>query len=308
MKTLLFVVILFTAFTTLAFWCVWQNRASEKVLQFVIPIYASAVIGILLTTFLATIAPISAVIPVGFIYDSITRIPFFIQQRRVGPMEFLPGQVPEAERVKLGFHDDAKFFHQVLQAAIIDELGLYFRPTWLPAITRVEIGGGGMTRFQGGTGFPAGTILDTKALDDRLKGNRFAGLRAGIPPQIVLPPGTEMIVVIPDDSKPGEIVFKKRGFFDLRIETSFESTGVGLGPYTFFSEKSQDELQRLYRSSNYLIKINADFNGRKSGHPNMQNYRDWADKVIEVLRKGFDEQEIYNRTKDAIVLRKQLGK
>jgi hypothetical protein len=311
MKSLWVVLPVFTMLTivclTIAgFWLVWQNRASGKILEGVIPIYVASLIGIVLTTGLAKIEPTKAEIPVGFIYNSTSRIPVFLPQRH-NPisMEFLPGKVPESERMKVS---ESSFFHHILQAAIVDELGTYFRGTWLPSITRVQIGGGGTTRTEGGD-LPKGVSLDTKALDAKMAGNRLAGEHL-MPPILVLPPGTEMDVTVPNDDSfnAGEITFRKRGFFDLTIKTTHGETLAGLGPYSLFFPEESIDLQNKYRSTNFMITVTANFRGYRSGHPDMQSYRDWADKVIDVLKNGFDAGEAYARTKDAIVLRKQLGK
>jgi hypothetical protein len=143
-----------------------------------------------------------------------------------------------------------------------------------------------------------------------MEGNMFAGKHASIPPRLVLPPGTEMHVTVPtgDSFQSGEIVFKKSGFFDLTIKTTYGETMVGLGPYSPFFTEDLLELQQKYRSTNFMIKVTATFRGYRSGHPEMQNYREWANKIIDVLTNSFDAGEAYARTKDAIVLRKQLGK
>jgi len=300
------VLAIFVAFTALATWFVWQNRGSGKIIEGVIPATFAVLIGVLLTTGLAKLEPITAVIPATFLTSSTTHLPIFLPDRQ-GAMavNFLPSELLQRDPAAFSSGNDAMLYHHLLQAAIIQELATYFQFSWLPTITRVRVGGGVSTTFSGG---PKGRKLEKSELDGVLAGSKFAGFHVGGASSLVLPLKTSMTVRLPTDQKGGEVHFEKSGFFDLKIETDYSSGGVGLGGYGSFFRESQGELQKLFWSENYTIKVTATFAGYRSGHPDMPNYRAWANAIVDVLKNGFDEGEAYARTEHSMVLKRQFGK
>jgi hypothetical protein len=152
-------------------------------------------------------------------------------------------------------------------------------------------------------------IVPKEEVRTLLKGNYFAEIEPHIGVQIVLPPGTRLLVVAPHTTKEkGDVgeIHLVNGFCDISIETQQSTYMRSLGTYRFLAGISL-EASREMATAMYIVRFKADFNRLRSGHPDMPKYRAWARQLADGLRDQFDEQLIWQRTRDDFLLRRGLG-
>ncbi len=308
MRSVLVLVALILA-TGAAFYVVWMNRASEKIVTAVIPIAIAALIGVGLTVFVfGGQPPLTVKFPAVFLYQFSDKAPFAAPDR---PMLNSLFEVPELQRDHPERMADetsgATLYHHLLQKAIIDILAQHHRFSWETDISRFDMG---MIEEMAGPSPDASgpsTKLSLEELQQLLKDNRFRDSRF-MQPELTLPRGTNARIKAPVTSatagEEGEIVFEN-DFVHLSITTRFSSWGRTLGPYRLISGYTQEKDSEFQRAE-YLITIKAEFNRLRSGHPDMSRYRKWVEQIVSELETSLDEQVIWAKTKDNYVFRKQL--
>ena len=67
-----------------------------------------------------------------------------------------------------------------------------------------------------------------------------------------------------------------------------------------------DEAQEKYWTFEFITRIDASFPSYYIGHPDTAVHREWANAIIEELSFSFDEESIWTRTKDNLILKSHL--
>ena len=303
--------------TLFASYLVWMNRASEKILTAVIPIAVAALAGVFIAVFVfGGEPPVNVVFPASFQYRIENKSPFNLPQvlmgRRFTQSLFAPAML---YKVHPEFFNDpadpngATLYHHLLQRAIIDWMGMYYRAAWQAEILQFDLPYGREGRFGPAQEISEGSkILSTEEIARLLQGNKFSDIHAGIPPQIALPPNTELRISPPQSRagalETGEILLENE-FCSLSIKTESSSWFRGIGTYRQLAGMTDEENNRL-GTSNYIVRIKVRFNRLRSGHPKMALYKAWAIQLADELEKQFDEQVIWSKTKEDFIFWKQI--
>jgi hypothetical protein len=304
--------------TAAAFYLVWMNRASEKILGAVIPVAVAGLAGIILAVFVfGGEAPTTTVFPSSFQYRLSSKmpinLPMVLMNRRFSQALFAPA---ELFKVHPEFFNDStdpegqSLYHHLLQRAIIDWMGLTYPATWQVEMLQFDLPVGREGRFEPIQGASEKSeILSTGQIEKLLDGNRFSGIHAGIPPRIALPPGTKLEITPPQTTagflEAGEILLENR-FCSISIKTQASSWFRGIASYKRLAGITEEENGKL-ATANYIVRINVRFDRLRSNHPQMALYKTWASELSEGLRRQFDEQEIWSKTKEDFIFSQLKG-
>lgn len=304
--------------TASAFYLVWMNRASEKILNAILPVAVAALAGIILAVFVFGGEPATTVVfPSSFQYRLPSKmplqLPMVLMNRRFSQTLFAPGVLFKTHPEFFSNPADSEgqsLYHHLLQRAIIDWMGLTYSGTWQVEMLQFDLPIGREGRFEPIQGASEKSeILSTEQIEKLLDGNRFANIHAGIPPRIALPPGTKLKIT-PPQTKPGFLeageILLKNEFCSISIRTQFSSWFRGIGAYKRLAGISDEESNNL-ATANYIVRINVRFDGLRSNHPKMALYKTWASDLSEGLRKQFDEQVIWSQTKEDFIFSQLEG-
>lgn len=311
------------AATAFAFWFVWMNRASEKILMSTLPIATGAI----LTVFLAgwvfggesdydTKFPVCYMIDLEskLPLDSIEEINKFGADRsmifRMHRFSNGPSAVPllKPRRPDL-FSDTTKndfcrnIYHHLLQRSLIDFLAQLYRASWRAEPLRIAVGSIRLEmygRIPERDAPSRQTLLKTEDIERVLAGNWFATVRVWPSEQLSLPPDTTLTVQVPaggtDALNKGEIRLRNR-FCTITLSTEPAFAVRSIGEYRRMAFLSDTEASNLATNA-YLLKANIHYSRLRSGHPEMKVYKDWAAQLVEQIRNEFDEEAIWVRVKE----------
>lgn len=304
--------------TICIFVLVWLNRGSEKILTAVIPIVIAALIGVVLAVFVfGGEPPVTEIFPSSFLYKISNKmpadLPWVLQSRRFVPMQFAPG---ELYKVRPEFFTDSSdpqgtmLYHHLLQKSMIDFLGMLYRGSWQTEILHFELPGFREQRFAPVEGSTEPTkVFTATEIANLLKGNKFAGINSGISPQIAVPPGTTLEILVPHRKngglEQGEILLKN-WFFTVSIQTVGSHWMRSAGGYQQLAGISDQDAADL-GTSMYTVRFKARFSRWLSGNPSMPKYKAWARQLADELRARFDEQVIWQKTKEDYLFLKETG-
>lgn len=295
--------------TAFAFYLVWMNRASEKILSTIFPVAVAALTGIILAVFVFGGQPtVRSVFPSSFQYRLSDKmplnLPLVLMNRRFSGALFAPSML---SKVHPEFFSDSadpegrSLYHHLLQKAIVDWMGLTYSGTWQVEMLQFDLPIGREGRFEPIQGASEKSeILSTEQIERLLKGNRFAAIHPGISPRIALPVGTE-IRITPPQTKTGLLetgeIFLENEFCTISIKTEASSWFRGIGSYKRLAGMNDEDNEKV-ATANYTVRINIRFDRLRSNHPQMALYKTWASQLSEGLRGQFDEQVIWSRTKE----------
>jgi hypothetical protein len=297
-----------------AFCLVVMNRASEKVVTTALPIMVVGPIGVILSIWFlgAQEARVTETFPTVFMYQRDSKLPanlpWFLLARRFYWALSVPAELfkqhPEA-RADPADPNGWLLYHHLLQRALLDWLGQTYRGTWQVEILSFETPMARQKTIQPAEPTPEPHVV---SIDSVLVGNKFAGIRTEISPQIAVPPDASLTVVPPHfDQKTGvtsEIRIQNK-FCTLSIETQEMSMMPGIGVYGAMAGLSDAENASLTTAA-YVIRFKAEFCRWRSGDPEMPKYRQWAKQMATELKAQFDEQAMYQAAKDDYPLLKVI--
>lgn len=302
------VLVLLIISTALAFYVVWMNRESEKIVTAVVPISVAALIGVFLTVFLfGGEAPVTAKFPAVFLFRISDRAPL-VPPDRTQLLSLFEVPTLEAEHPELIQDNDngATLYHHLLQKAIIDTLTFRYAYTWEIDIVDFKTGVGQQQGSQPArNATEPSTKLSRAELNALMKGNRFAGVDFFPSLGLALLFGSVMIVRTPNGGLPEGEITVKNDFVTLSIRTAQMSWMRSLGGYRVMMGYSWEQ-DREFASTQYVVTVRADFDRLRSGHPKMTKYKQWVNQIVSVLRAQFDEQQVWSDTRENYVFRKQL--
>jgi hypothetical protein len=311
MKSLTVVIFVLLGLAVIAaFWFVWNNRASEKIVTASLPIAVAALIGIFLTGWIfAGEDDYEGAFPVCFLVDLRTKLE--IQTPGVfaeGRFSSGTWQVSELKtrRPDLFSEDKNNFarniYQHFLQRSFMDFLVMRYGGSWKARSLRFDFGSGGFGEYGPAPGVPPtdARILKKSDIEHALSGNWFAQIHQLPEPQISLPPGSELIVTSPtggsDDNSTSEMkITNSFCTITLTVESVFPVRNVG--EYRRMAGLSDEEV-RDFATILYVVRVHISYSRLKSGHPDMKTYKAWAQQLAGELRKQFDEEIIWARVKD----------
>ena len=304
--------------TAFAFYLVWMNRASEKILSTIFPVAVAALTGIILAVYVFGGEPATAtVFPSSFQFRLPSKmplnLPLVLMNRRFSEALFAPGQLSKVHPEFFNDPADAEgqsLYHHLLQRSIIDWMGRTYSGTWQVEMLQFDLPIGRETRFEPVQGASEKSeILSTEQIEKLLEGNRFAGIHPGIHPRITLPLGTKVSIAPPQTKtgllETGEILLENE-FCRISIKTEASSWFRGIGSYKRLAGMSDEDNEKV-ATANYIVRINVRFDRLRSNHPRMALYKTWASQLSEGLRGQFDEQVIWSKTKEDFMFSQLKG-
>jgi hypothetical protein len=310
MRSLLILASLVIA-TAFAFYLVWMNRGSEKIISAVIPISVAALLGVFLTVFVFGGEPTETVeFPTMLAYRAADNIPVILPFRPPNQTPFL---VPELEQSSPELlKDDANgmvVYHHLLQRSIIETLALRYGQSWDTKILRFETSTGNeMTWGASENSVNSKTLIPWAEIEQNLGGNRFAHARTIFDQGLVLPPDTTLAIQPPrTDQKFGDIssITIDNPFLRLTIQTRASQWGPLSGGYRAMLGVPKRSVTDL-RQANYIISIRKEIKRLRTGHPDMPRYKSWAQQITQELQLEYDEQRIWAKAKEEYLFNKQL--
>src|SRR5216683_5220959 len=186
------ILLVLAVLTALAFYWVWMNRASEKILSAVIPVAVAALAGLYIAVFVFGGEPATTVVfPSSFQYKLPSKmplnLPLVLMNRRFSKSLFAPAMLFKVHPEFFNDPADAEgqsLYHHLLQRAIIDWMGMTYGGTWQVEMLQFDLPIGREGRFEPIQGASEKSeILSTEQIEGLLKGNRFADIHAGIAPR-----------------------------------------------------------------------------------------------------------------------------
>jgi len=217
-------------------------------------------------------------------------------------------------------------YHHLLQRALLEWMAATYNSSWKVERLEFSIPLGRVTQ-QGpaeGTQGESNQTMSLAELNKLLTGNKFADIPLGPHPfkQIVLPPNTKISVQAPTTGvaiSVWEIRFANP-FCSVVLRAKENGGSRGLGKYREFEswvwwrrELESGVAQRPYRPAppiqwsddpaafvSYVISATATFSTWRAGHPEMPQYKHWAEQLLTLLRKDWDEESMLKRIKDQI--------
>lgn len=292
-----------------AFYLVWNNRESEKIVTAVLPISVAALIGVFLAVLVFGGKPaIEEKFPVAFLYRTADRAPLAVPHRPLLNSLF---EVPELQRehpALVGDNSQAGIlYHHLLQKAIIDILAFRYKNNWEVEVTRFETASGQEMSFVPAAGSSGFTRLSHQQVQQLITGNRFSQSRAtGL--AMTLPPNTRMVVTVPlegGEVRPEGEILLKNSFVTLRIKTYASWWRRGLGMYRLLTGFTEEQ-DREFTMAFYVVAIKAEFSRYRSGHPDMKRYKTWVEQITAELQRELDEQIVWSKTRDNYTFVKQI--
>jgi hypothetical protein len=297
--------------TPCAFYVVWMNRASEKIITAVIPISIAALVGVFMAVFVFGGERAETIeFPTTLIYRASDNLPVVMPFRPLSRTIFLVPQLKQSSPELL--KDDASgmiLYHHFLQRSIVESLALRYGHSWETKILRFETSTGDMLTF-GPSGNSPGLqkVIPWSEIEQDLGDNRFAHVHTLFNNGLVVPPDTTLEIQAPrTDPKIGETssITLDNPFLRVTIQTRVSDCGVLFGGYRLMLGEPNDTNTDL-RQANFVITFKKEFKHLRTGHPDMPRYKAWAQQLAEELQAEYDEQRIWAKAKEDYLFSKQL--
>ena len=288
-----------------AFWLVYMNRASEKVISGALPIALAAIVGVFLTIFVFADEPaVSRAFPVTFFYAADSGAPISPPFRRNHNDVFLVARLLKETPGKANDGTQGMvLYHHLLQKALFEWIVFRHAGAWDSEHLSFDFGGK-LQQSDPVRGRAEPSVKRDRAeIEKILSGNWFAK-DVMMPVGITLPMGTDIIILPP--SIDSEIRFT-HPVCTLTITTTPSSWGVGIGAYHTFTPLSMDESQKFYKHATYVVRAVVSFNRYRIGDPRLPLIKRWANQIIDGLQNEFDEQIIWREARDNFILNQQSG-
>jgi hypothetical protein len=301
--------------TNCVFILVYLNRESEKLLNAVVPIATASIAAIIIGGFVLGGLPtrsevFSAEFQVQLKNKMPVELPWALRWRRPTQSLFEPAALfKKNPKYFEGNGVPTTLYHHLLQKAIIDWMGFNYRSGWQVELTQFDLPSaqvrtsGPSPALEG----PKGDFYSSEQIAELLSGNYFARVDVGIPPEFVLPPGTQFSINPPTEKAGAEIgtIRLRNRYCTVLVTTTFSSYMRGIGGYKQLAGLSQVQDEEL-GSISFLVRINVKYNPVLSGSPDAMKIKRWADQLVDGLRGQFDEERIWAQTKSDYLFRKQV--
>jgi hypothetical protein len=317
------VLIVFVLLTGGAFWFVWMNRASEKIVTSTLPIAVAAIVGVVLAGLVfGGDADYEAVFPVCYMLDLDSKLPLDSMDEMnklptenstvFGSHRFSFGQSPVPELKKQRpdlFADKTKndfsvnIYHHLLQRSLIDFLAMRYWGSWKAEALLFNLGSIGFGRYGGNINPDTSlgrTVLTAADLEKILKGNWFARIHRWPSLQLSLPPDSKIAIRVPaggpDATGRGEVRISNR-FCTITLATEVALPIRTIGEYRIMTGLSDEQVRDL-ATNVYLLRAHVHYTRWLFGHPEMKAHKEWATQLVNDIRNQFDEQVIWTLVKE----------
>src|ERR1035437_533068 len=305
---------LFVALTASAFWFVWMNRASEKIISSTLPIAVAAIVSVFLAGLVfGGEADYDTVFPVCYMLDLESKLPqYSVDEMNKLPTEksmifgshrfsFGPSPVPELKKLMPNlFADPAKnefcrnVYHHLLQRTLIDYLAMHYMGSWKAEALLFNVGSIGFGRYGGAASGDTPhkqTVLKVADLEKVLDGNWFSRIHRWPSMQLCLPPNSKLAVQVPaggpDDNGNGEIRISNR-FCTITISTETALPIRTIGEYRVMAGLSDSQAYDL-ATNMYLLRFRIHYARWLFGHPAMKAHKERATQMVNEIKNQFDE-------------------
>ncbi len=102
-----------------------------------------------------------------------------------------------------------------------------------------------------------------------------------------------------------EKIVLKNDFVKIEIYQDKGGASVGAGKLASLAGLESTDFFK-YCTASFAVDLEATFNPLKSGHPEMQSYRDWVDQIFDEFQYYFDSNKHWEMTKDSFHFHKDL--
>lgn len=293
---------------------VFMNRTSPTVVQAAVTAVITLVSALGVVFAANRPSPITRTFPVIFAVEKSSLLPIVIPDRPfpLGSLS-LPDELkqldPKTFQISSSpdpFHFVGLLYHEYLQKMFVDDLAEKHIGSWRMRIERF-VDQIQWSPMPDASSYPS-RILSVQELEQAFAQNRFARVHSGFG-KWALPPETKLRIAAPkEDPRLGEVgtIQLTSGLCEISIQTVFSHQGVGFGKYTPLVDMSIADAQQNYWTIQYMARIDVSFPWYRFGDPDMAAYRDWANAIVEELSFSFDEESLWNRTKDNFILNRHL--
>lgn len=301
------ILLTFIVGTAVAFYFVWENRNSEKIISAVIPISAAALIGVYMAVFVfGGEPPKTTEFPTMFCFEAPANVPIVLPFRPTLRSLFRVPKLLKTQPAALQGDKAVTVYHHLLQMAIIDSLAFRYRKGWRVKVTQFETSLGTELTAQPLDVEPM-RLVSAQELEQALVGNYFAGQHEILPNQIALPPKTTLKITAPhlDNQIEQSLISFDNPYIRITIQTRAGSWGVLFGEYRLMLGQPNDTNTQL-REATFIVSTETEFKKSRSGNPNMPKYKEWAQQIVNEIQKEFDEQWIWQHSREQYVFARQL--
>jgi hypothetical protein len=195
-------------------------------------------------------------------------------------------------------------------------MGTLYGSSWQASISRFDTAIGHSLHISG-THIPTSPSKITREEEIRtlFEGNYFSNIQVGgftlkqlaVPVGInlrITPPVNEPVLTDwPEVLFGGQILLNSK-FFTIKIVTEKSFLVGSSGEYQALAGLSDEQAEQIF-TANYTVRFTAQFSPWFSGHPEMAKYKTWARQFADELRKQFDEELIWRKTKEDYLFSKQ---
>jgi hypothetical protein len=309
--TIDWVLLVIAFFYVVAFYFVWQNRGSEKVVT-------TAGLGLVgLIGALVAVIVFGAQPPLRKVFSSTYLIKLSNQQPHplMGTSPRFTYGIYEIQQLtkvhpelftNLENLPRSTLYHHLLQKNLVDWIAARYPGSW-----EIEIAPIGLMGEMTEPARPpdeSQTRVTPAQLEEKLSGNFFSNMLGPLQnTSFSLPPHTMLQVFTPsmkDGLEVGEIELRNP-FCMLRVTTRNVTWFRGAGIYKQVLHLSDGENSSL-ATSVYTVRTEVNFSRTLNGNPDMPRYVRWATSISEGLQDQFDEQVIWNKTRDSLLLQHTL--
>ncbi|MFA6188151.1 MAG: hypothetical protein WC680_02615 [Sulfuricurvum sp.] len=284
----------------------WLNRDSDRViLTFATAMMIGALGFITKESISNKTEKYTKEIPIAVFYGLPKYSPLNINMPFTREMMICSQEIPEQDlpknehnSVDIGF--GSKMYFDAIQYAIITTIFERYSRAWNVKAKKMITPNGEQLSWQSlndaGTTYPIGEVMQKLPENYFVKAKLYETIHHGFGDQVILPPDTKISIEKNSDYEIAE-TFKNK-YITLSIKLISQGSSIGIGEYSkilgipsAMDRRNAPESDK-YGNSVYLMQIDVEQNILLNGHPDMVNYRNWADSIVELLDNKFNYETI----------------
>lgn len=220
----------------------------------------------------------------------------FTKEMMICSQEIQENDLPKNEQNALDIGFGSKMYFDAIQYAIITTIFERYSRSWNVKAKKIITPDGEQLSWQSlnniGKAYSIGEVLQKLPENYFVKAKLYETLPNGFGKNAIFPPDTKITIEKNSDYEITE-TFKNK-FITLSIKLTSQSSSVGIGEYSrilgvpsAMDRRNAPESDK-YGNSVYLMQIDIEQNILLNGHPDMVNYRNWADSIVELLDNKFN--------------------
>lgn len=297
-------------------WLAWQNWASEKVRSSILPAFAIGTISALVTILFNLKSETKELeFPVVFIFDSDSKKPLELPVlSSLGPdldsvwryVEALKAQPSSSTEDKKTVSDSDLYF-DILLRVTLDVLFETYSQHWDIKHRTIDLPYVKRTASWSQDNAPKEVkFISLDDIKELFPDVYLLKIKSPDMEKITLPIGTEILGEAKFGEGKQDRPFERKfsmtnNFVVITISLLQAGGGSGLGSFSHLLGLSQEESAR-FRKAIYIVRLSAKFEGLKSGHPAMPQYRRWVDIMFDQLQTNLDERKHWEKARDQFLL------